>query len=54
MSTTKKGFNNLKNVFFVVSILLHFDFKRKIKVEINALKFEIFDIINQLIKFTNR
>ena len=48
-STTKKAF---KNVFFVASILLHFDFKRKIKVKTNVSKFKIFNIINQLIQFT--
>ena len=53
-STTKKAFNSLKNVFFVASILLHFDFKRKIRVKTNASEFEIFDIISQLIKFTNQ
>ena len=46
-------FNSLKNVFFGASILLHFDFKRKIKVKTNRLKFEISDIINQLIASTN-
>ena len=48
-STTKKSFRILKSVFFVASILLHFDFKRKNRVKTNELKFEIFDIINQLI-----
>ena len=42
-----------KNVFFAGSILLYFDFKRKIKIETNTSKFEIFDIISQLIKSTN-
>ena len=50
-STTKEVFKNLKNVFFVALVLLHFDFKCKIRIETNASKFEIFDIINQLIEF---
>ena len=53
-STTKKSFRSLKNVFFVASVLLHFDSKCKIRVETNALEFKIFDIINQLIKSTNQ
>ena len=53
MSATTKAFRSLRSVFFVASILLHFDFRRKIRVETNASKFEIFDIINQLIEFTN-
>ena len=53
-STTKKAFNSLKNVFLAALILLHFDFRRKIKVKTNALKFKIFDIISQLIEFTNQ
>ena len=53
-SATKKAFCSLKNVFFVASILLNFDFKRKIRVKTNASKFKIFDIISQLIKFENQ
>ena len=53
-SATKKAFRSLKSVFFVASVLLHFDFKRKIRVETNASKFKIFDIISQLIEFTNQ
>ena len=52
-STTKKTFNNLKSVLFVASILLYFDFKRKIKIETNTSKFEILNITYQLIEFTN-
>ena len=52
--TTKKAFCSLKNVFFVASVLLHFNFKRKIRFKTNTSKFEIFDIINQLIEFTNQ
>ena len=51
MLMTKKAFNNLKTVFFDASILMHFDFKRKIRVKTNASEFEIFDIISQLIEF---
>ena len=53
-SATKKAFRSLKSVFVVASILLHFDFKRKIRVETNALKIEIFDIISQLIEFKDQ
>ena len=53
-SATEKRFNSLKNVFFAASVLLHFYFKRKIKVETNALEFEIFVIINQLIELTDK
>ena len=52
-SATKKAFRSLKSVFFVALILLHFDFKRKIRVKTNASEFKIFDIINQLIEFSN-
>ena len=53
-SATKKAFNSLKNVFFVALVLLHFDFKRKIKVKTDVSKFEIFNIINQLIEFIDQ
>ena len=53
-STTKKTFSSLKSVFFALSSLLHFDFKRKITIKTDASVFEIFDIINQLIKSTNQ
>ena len=53
-SAIKKAFRSLKIDFFVTSVLLHFDFKRKIDVKTNASKFEIFDIINQLIEFTDQ
>ena len=51
-STTKKAFRSLKDVFFVASILLHFDFKLKIRVKTNVSKFKILNIISQLIEFT--
>ena len=38
----------------IAKILLYFDFKRKIRVETNASKFKIFDIINQLIEITDQ
>ena len=53
-SATKKTFSSLKSVFFVASILLHFDFRRKIRVKTNASEFEIFNIINQLIESTDQ
>ena len=49
-SATKKAFRSLKSVFFVASVLLHFDSRPKIRVETNASKIKIFDIINQLIE----
>ena len=52
-SATKKAFRSLKSVFFVASILLHFDFRRKIRVETNASEFEISDIISQLVESTD-
>ena len=52
--TTKKAFRSLKSVFFVALVLLHFDLKRKIRVQMNASEFEIFDIIIQLIEFINQ
>ena len=52
-SARKETFNSLKKVFFALSILLHFNCKRKIRVEINASKFVVFDIINQLIESTD-
>ena len=53
-STTEKAFRSLKSVFFVTSILLHFYFKPKIRVKTNTSEFEIFDIISQLIEFTDQ
>ena len=53
-SATKKAFSHLKSVFFAALVLLHFDFKRKIRIKTNASKFEIFDIINQLIESTDQ
>ena len=46
-TTTKKAFRSLKDLFFVVSILLHFDFRLKTRVKTNASEFKIFDIISQ-------
>ena len=53
-SATKKAFRSLNDVFFVASILLHFDLRRKIRVKTNASEFETFDIISQLLKFTEQ
>ena len=53
-STTKKAFRSLKIVFFVASVLLHFDFKCKTRVKTNASEFEIFNMISQLIEFTDQ
>ncbi len=47
---TRKAFNELKEVFIKTSILLHFDFKRRIRFKIDAFDFAISEIISQLIK----
>ncbi len=47
---TRKAFNELKEVFIKTSILLHFDFKRRIRLKIDAFDFAISEIIFQLIK----
>jgi mevalonate kinase len=47
---TRKAFNELKEVFIKTSILLHFDFKRRIRLKIDAFDFAISEIISQLIK----
>jgi hypothetical protein len=46
-------FAQLKNVFIKISILLHFDSKRKIRLKIDAFDFAISEILFQLIEETN-
>jgi hypothetical protein len=47
---TRKAFKKLKEVFIKTSILLHFDFKRRIRLKIDAFDFVISEIISQLIE----
>jgi mevalonate kinase len=42
---TRKAFKKLKEVFIKTSILLHFDFKRRIRLKINVFDFVISEII---------
>jgi hypothetical protein len=46
----RKAFNELKEIFIKTSILLHFDFKRRIRLKIDAFDFAISEIIFQLIE----
>ncbi len=46
----QKAFKELKKVFIKTSILLHFDFKRKTRLKIDAFDFAISKIISQLIE----
>jgi hypothetical protein len=46
----RKAFKKLKEVFIKTSILLHFDSKRRIRLEIDAFDFVISEIIFQLIE----
>jgi hypothetical protein len=47
---TRKAFKKLKEVFIKTSILLHFDFKRRIRLKIDVFDFVISEIIFQLIE----
>jgi hypothetical protein len=47
---TRKAFKKLKEVFIKTSILLHFDFKRRIRLKIDVFDFVISKIIFQLIE----
>ncbi len=54
---TKKAritFEQLKEAFIKASILLHFDSKRKIRLEIDAFDFAISEILFQLIEKTSQ
>ncbi len=46
----RKAFKKLKKVFIKTSILLHFDFKRRIRLKIDVFDFVISEIISQLIE----
>ncbi len=48
------AFEQLKEVFIKTSILLHFDSKRKIRLEIDAFEFAISEILFQLIEETSQ
>ncbi len=47
---TRKAFKKLKEIFIKTSILLHFDFKRRIRLKIDVFDFVISEIISQLIE----
>jgi hypothetical protein len=47
---TRKAFKKLKKDFIKTSILLHFDFKRRIRLKIDVFDFVISEIIFQLIE----
>jgi hypothetical protein len=47
---TRKAFKKLKEIFIKISILFHFDFKRRIRLKIDAFDFVISKIISQLIE----
>ncbi len=42
---TRKAFNELKEIFIKTSILLYFDFKRRIRLKIDVFDFAISEII---------
>jgi hypothetical protein len=48
------AFAQLKDVFIKTSILLHFDSKRRIRLEIDAFDFAISGILSQLIEETGQ
>jgi hypothetical protein len=50
----QKVFKELKKTFIKTSILLHFDFKRRIRLKIDAFDFAISEILFQLIEETNQ
>jgi hypothetical protein len=50
----QKAFKELKEAFIKTSILLHFDFKRRIRLKIDAFDFAISKILFQLIEETNQ
>jgi hypothetical protein len=50
----QKTFKKLKKAFIKTSILLHFDFKRRIRLKIDAFDFAISKILFQLIDETNQ
>jgi hypothetical protein len=51
---TQKTFKKLKKTFIKTSILLHFDFKRRIRLKIDAFDFALSEILSQLIEKTNQ
>ncbi len=50
----QKAFKKLKETFIKTSILLHFNFKRRIRLKIDAFDFAISEILSQLIKKTDQ
>jgi hypothetical protein len=51
---TQKAFKELKKTFIKTSILFHFDFKRRIRLKVDAFDFAISKILSQLIEETNQ
>jgi hypothetical protein len=51
---TQKAFKKLKKTFIKTSILFHFDFKRRIRLKIDAFDFAISEIVSQLIEKTDQ
>jgi hypothetical protein len=47
---TRKAFKKLKEIFIKISILFHFDFKRRIRLKIDVFDFVISEIIFHLIE----
>ncbi len=51
---TQKAFKKLKKAFIKTSILLHFDFKRRIRLKIDAFDFAVSEILSQMIEETDQ
>jgi hypothetical protein len=51
---TQKAFKELKKTFIKTSILLYFDFKRRIRLKIDVFDFAISKILFQFIEKTNQ
>ncbi len=51
---TQKAFKKLKKTFIKTSILLHFNFKRRIRLKIDVFDFAISRILSQLIEEINQ
>jgi DNA-binding transcriptional regulator/RsmH inhibitor MraZ len=47
ISEIKKTFEELKRVFISTSMLMHFNSKRKILIEIDVLEYALFEMISQ-------
>jgi hypothetical protein len=54
ISEIKKTFEELKRAFISASMLMHFDSKWKILIEIDVLKYALFEMISQWYEKENR